>query len=291
MSSVVVHIRLKAFEAKFENIVLEERRRRRSRNLSFSSGRLPFTLSISRQGTATKADARQVVPQGPGPFHHVSISRPCSRSSTVNQEQKRSPEAFQTQSQRNEIRTAISRSNSYEDDEEGHVIFTSDTKPAPQEPPSKDQEGSRPCASTLRTVNEGADSLGKDRGQRRVSTDEKGGLTKNSLDQLFGSFRIGRNSTFHDLTEGQREKLGGVEYRAISFLSIIVPVYFVLWQLLGCLGVGAYVARNKASLTRQNGINPWYAFSEVVGRRYANRPCYSGGQDRFSQFLPSITRE
>jgi Cation transport protein len=263
VSSAVVHIRLKAFEVKFKNIVSEERRRRRSRSLSFSSGRLPFTLSISRQGTVP--DTRQVVPQGPGPFHRVSLSRPCSISSVVSQEQKQSPGIFKAQSRRGEANTAPSTSNSNETDEQGHVIFTPDTKPAPQEPPSKDWGSSRPRASTPRTVNKDADTLGRDRDQERAGTHEKDGLTKNSLDHLFGSFRIGRNSTFHNLTEAQREKLGGVEYRAITFLSIIVPVYFVLWQLLGCLGIGAYLAKNKASLTRQNGINPWYAFSEVVG--------------------------
>ncbi|KAI9763597.1 MAG: hypothetical protein M1840_000391 [Geoglossum simile] len=249
VSSAVVHIRLKAFEAKFENIVLEERRRRRSRNLSFSSGRLPFTLSTPRQGTTAKeAETRQVVPQGPGPFHRVSRSQPYSRSSTISQEQKRSPEASQTQPGRGEVCTAISTDNSYGGDEQGHVIFTPDTKLAHQE-------------TTPRTVNRDAHPLNRGRDPERVRTDEKGESTKNSLDQLFGSFRVGRNSNFHDLTETQREELGGAEYRAITFLSIIVPVYFILWQLLGCLGVGAYVAKNKTSLTRRNGINPWWTGS------------------------------
>jgi hypothetical protein len=70
-------------------------------------------------------------------------------------------------------------------------------------------------------------------------------------------FKIGRNSTFHDLSEEEREKLGGVEYRAIRLLFIIVPTYFVLWQLLGCLAAGAYLAKNKASVTEENGLNPW----------------------------------
>lgn len=68
---------------------------------------------------------------------------------------------------------------------------------------------------------------------------------------------IGRNSQFHNLTLAEREHLGGVEYKAITLLAIIVPMYFVLWQLLGSLGIGAYIARNRASTTLQNGINPW----------------------------------
>ena len=67
----------------------------------------------------------------------------------------------------------------------------------------------------------------------------------------------GRNGQVFGLTREQREHLGGVEYRAITLLSWIVPVYFVLWQFLGCLGLGAYIAHNKAKVSEDNGINPW----------------------------------
>lgn len=67
----------------------------------------------------------------------------------------------------------------------------------------------------------------------------------------------GRNAQFYGLTKAEREHLGGVEYRAITLLAWVVPVYFVLWQLLGCVGLGAYMAANKASTSRENGFNPW----------------------------------
>ena len=67
----------------------------------------------------------------------------------------------------------------------------------------------------------------------------------------------GRNAQFFGLTKAEREHLGGVEYRAISLLAWVVPIYFVLWQLLGCLGLGAYIAHNKAGVARDNGIDPW----------------------------------
>ncbi|ORY15670.1 cation transport protein-domain-containing protein [Clohesyomyces aquaticus] len=72
---------------------------------------------------------------------------------------------------------------------------------------------------------------------------------------------VSRNSQFHHLSEEEREQLGGCEYRAIQLLSWLVPVYFVLWQLLGCLGIGAYVNNNKASVARKNGMNPWWVGS------------------------------
>ena len=68
---------------------------------------------------------------------------------------------------------------------------------------------------------------------------------------------IGRNSQFHGLTLVEREELGGVEYRAIQVLSIIVPLYYFLWLLLGSLGLGAWIAHHKTSTARENGINPW----------------------------------
>jgi hypothetical protein len=76
--------------------------------------------------------------------------------------------------------------------------------------------------------------------------------------------KLHRNSTFHNLTEAERQKLGGAEYRAVSLLAIIVPIYFFLWQLLGGLGLGAYLARNKASLTESNGLNPWFVSSQSL---------------------------
>ncbi|KAG0645536.1 Low-affinity potassium transport [Hyphodiscus hymeniophilus] len=68
----------------------------------------------------------------------------------------------------------------------------------------------------------------------------------------------GRNAQFHGLSKAEREHLGGVEYRAITLLAYVVPLYFVLWQLLGCLGLGAYIAHNQASTAYENGINPWW---------------------------------
>lgn len=76
---------------------------------------------------------------------------------------------------------------------------------------------------------------------------------------------IARNSQFHGLTEEERDLLGGCEYRAVSLLAWLVPVYFVLWQLIGCIGCAAWVALNMPDVALQNGINPWWvgAFNAV----------------------------
>ena len=69
---------------------------------------------------------------------------------------------------------------------------------------------------------------------------------------------LGRNSQFHNLTEKERRKLGGIEYDAVSVLSVIVPLYFVLWQLLGAVGVGAYLQLNRPDIAYSNGLNPFW---------------------------------
>ncbi|KAK4236468.1 cation transport protein-domain-containing protein [Achaetomium macrosporum] len=68
----------------------------------------------------------------------------------------------------------------------------------------------------------------------------------------------GRNAQFHGLTIEERERLGGCEYRALRVLSVIVPLYFVLWQLLGCLALGAWINNSQPGPPLRNGINPWW---------------------------------
>lgn len=68
----------------------------------------------------------------------------------------------------------------------------------------------------------------------------------------------GRNGQFHDLTSEEREHLGGCEYRALKILAVTVPLYFFLWQFLGCLALGAWIHNNMADTAKSNGINSWW---------------------------------
>ncbi|KIW63593.1 hypothetical protein PV04_08581 [Phialophora macrospora] len=69
---------------------------------------------------------------------------------------------------------------------------------------------------------------------------------------------LGRNSQFHHLSEKERRKLGGIEYDAICLLSWLVPAYFTLFQLFGALGVGAWITVNRPSTAETNGLNPFW---------------------------------
>ncbi|RYP85786.1 hypothetical protein DL769_000894 [Monosporascus sp. CRB-8-3] len=70
--------------------------------------------------------------------------------------------------------------------------------------------------------------------------------------------KVGRNAQFHSLTSEERETLGGTEYRALKLLSVLVPLYSILWQFLGCIALGAWIANREPGPAEANAINPWW---------------------------------
>lgn len=74
---------------------------------------------------------------------------------------------------------------------------------------------------------------------------------------------IGRNSFFFDLTEEQREELGGIEYRALKTLALILVGYFFLFHLLGVVCLTPWIVRSGrysevVEAVSQNRV--WWAF-------------------------------
>ncbi|KAK0669131.1 cation transport protein-domain-containing protein [Cercophora samala] len=85
------------------------------------------------------------------------------------------------------------------------------------------------------------------------------GMKRDSGMRSFLAYRSSnRNAQFHDLTREEREHLGGCEYRALKVLALLVPVYFFLWQFLGCIALGAWINNYQAEPPLRNGINPWW---------------------------------
>jgi hypothetical protein len=121
--------------------------------------------------------------------------------------------------------------------------------------------GARSKASPRRLTLQGSPRIPHDL-SRVVSEDHRQELRESYMPE---SGFLARNSSFYDLSESDRIRLGGTEYKAIVFLSWLVPIYFILWQLLGCLACGAYVNNYYASTTEKNGINPFWtgAFNAV----------------------------
>ncbi|EED21423.1 potassium transporter, putative [Talaromyces stipitatus ATCC 10500] len=95
-------------------------------------------------------------------------------------------------------------------------------------------------------------------------------ITRNPQKYFASKGLISRNSQFHGLTASERDKLGGVEYRAICFLSIIVPLYFVLFNVLGFIGLGTWFAVNRPSVARENGLSPFWTGSFLAISAFGN---------------------
>ncbi|KAK9235919.1 cation transport protein-domain-containing protein [Lipomyces kononenkoae] len=55
---------------------------------------------------------------------------------------------------------------------------------------------------------------------------------------------IARNSTFVGLTDAQREELGGVEYRALRTLAVVLIVYFLGFWILGTISLIPWIMRS-----------------------------------------------
>lgn len=74
---------------------------------------------------------------------------------------------------------------------------------------------------------------------------------------------IGGNSVFVDLTEDQREELGGVEYRALKLLSKILAMYFFGFHILSAIMLMAWAVGTTQydSVYAQAGNNGvWWGF-------------------------------
>ena len=76
---------------------------------------------------------------------------------------------------------------------------------------------------------------------------------------VLSSSSYARNSELAHVSHLERLRLGGVEYRATRFLVWLVPAYFILWQLFGCIGLGAWITINSPSVARSNGLNAFWA--------------------------------
>lgn len=74
---------------------------------------------------------------------------------------------------------------------------------------------------------------------------------------------VGRNSAFLDLTEQQRDELGGIEYRSLKTLAVILVSYFFGFSLLGVICLLPWILRNPkfgevVSADGQGKV--WWAF-------------------------------
>ncbi|KAK7938066.1 potassium transport protein TRK1/TRK2 [Apiospora aurea] len=75
---------------------------------------------------------------------------------------------------------------------------------------------------------------------------------------------IGRNSEFLDLTEEQREELGGIEYRSLKTLAVVVTGYFWGFWIFGLLCLWPWIAVNNEPYSKiveaAGASKAWWSF-------------------------------
>lgn len=96
------------------------------------------------------------------------------------------------------------------------------------------------------------------RGIWRSMTQEKAPQTQ---PYLSWNATVARNSNFVDLTEEQRDELGGIEYRALKTLAVVLISYYVGFHLFGliCM-VGWIMTTNRwGHVVEEAGVGrPWW---------------------------------
>lgn len=150
------------------------------------------------------------------------------------------------------------RARSLEDDEKSENLNADDnprrgiTIDEPEHPGHREKTGAEEDGGNstgfMQTLSRARSRLSR---RRNASRGPKLSDARSSMARTFSSMRtarstekmempylswqatIGRNSAFVDLTEEQREELGGIEYRALKTLAKILIGYFVGFHLLG----------------------------------------------------------
>lgn len=75
--------------------------------------------------------------------------------------------------------------------------------------------------------------------------------------------KIGRNSIFFGLTESQKSELGGVEYRAIKVLCLILVIYYAGFHIMTFILLVPWINNTSkySILVKNDGISPtWWGF-------------------------------
>ncbi|KAL6713821.1 hypothetical protein ACLMJK_008315 [Lecanora helva] len=250
VSIAVVHVRRKAFERKFTRIVEEARQKRRDR--SISNGRRSFAKSIN----SARPEVDGVVVRGRA-IKSEKHEDEDAKETPENVKQSGQSAAPDDQADKNiqAGEDAAINGLTIEPGVTRRITFASPSSPVRERQHGRilSMQGigarhniqNHPLKAPLPIY---PDQLPK------ISEAQEHPFWLDLLSKEF----VGRNSQFKGLSLADREHLGGVEYRALCILAVLVPAYFISWQLLGCIGLGAYVANNRADVTKVNAEHPWW---------------------------------
>ncbi|TID26426.1 TrkH-domain-containing protein [Venturia nashicola] len=262
VSSFVVAVRKKAFDERFRSAIERENRlknpsswfsKRKSRGRSRDREEKTLTGSTSDGRKEEKGDAEEKPPVDLS--HDQLATLPSVFKSSSSIAAKEGSESGSIAMGKLPTTTPTSRGESQD-----HITFHQDTRfrGSAQSPDpsflhrafSLSGVGAQPERRRRRTLSMQS-SASRD-GLRLPKSEQETSDAGSSMPH------ITRNSNFSDLTEADKLRLGGKEYKAVSFLAWVVPIYFILWQLLGALALGAYVSHYYPNRARENGLDPWW---------------------------------
>ncbi|KAG6360420.1 hypothetical protein INS49_011480 [Diaporthe citri] len=228
VSIFTIWLRARVFEKRFEDIVEAERNRRMKKTgaiVGMAGAMIGLPVMSSFKASKRKAKKGRHERRAEADAFHLSGFK--SRDKNLDHS-------------RNESHDAAPGSGMLGPIQEGQKLDVSTSSAEPLSPKSNTTTRRRP--------------LSRDDGRQSMSEgfDFRTFIHENKKS-------VGRNGQFFDLTEEQREYLGGVEYRALKILFTIVCVYFVLWQLLGAIALGAWLYVHSQSITAVNTQNSWWA--------------------------------
>ena len=268
VSIAVVHVRKRAFERRFKSIVGEERQRRRNRSSPIRRLSSPSSRSRARpeaDGAVVRGrvldSEKDVLKEADGHLHLPNNQlQPDGNTSLNTSHSKLEPGAEDVEADNLSFDPArAAQPLSIDTNVTRRVAFASPASPTSwrrhgrilsmQGVGARQNIENDPLTSPRPTYFDEIPRTDEGNNERLC-------LSRNGM--FSGGF-VGRNSQFSRLSLAEREKIGGVEYRAVTYLAVIVPLYFVLWQFVGCIGLGAYVASKRANTTEVNAENPWYA--------------------------------
>lgn len=261
-----VMVRKHAFERRFEDIVERERERAR---LASSVRRAPNLRSmLSFRKYNTDPNAQNAGLQGLGSRFRLSRGTlDPIRESPATQLPDLGPVAQRTTSAPNMMSPApVTDINDAAS--EGRTIVSGVPRVLPPQSPAT--PGDRITFAepvSPHTLDHRASAYGPGYHLRLTQARRQSNATSISSDSdnpllhwrtFLGKRNVTRNGQFYDLSSDERDHLGGCEYRALKILSIIVPLYSVLWQFLGAIALASYIAVRTPEIPRADGEDPWW---------------------------------
>lgn len=240
-----VVFRLRAFEQRFQDVVRAERERRERSKRPGSSYNL--TIPFFRTSTLRKAKSEPPVDgimTGMGSMARTrSLDMPTSNTGdSASTSVPHLPAAAQ-----NEEAAEGEKQRDMPPPTNARITFADESPMLGKDAQRTTSAYTNDVRARRRNVDTGGDGRENDETTRT-----------SRLHSFISKETVGRNGQFHDLTNEEREQLGGCEYRALKVLSAVVPLYFFLWQFLGCISLAAWIAYNKPEVATSNGLGPWW---------------------------------